>query len=577
MNRRYPRYPDDADYQTNAPSYYEDLARKNKLIKKLAKRIWEYDKTLANSLEELKDTLNNYIVIVDDKLEFIDNLIGDGFGNRIEALLREWVNDGTLNHIINEEVFNDLKLEIGKEINDLRTRNKYVKNTDRAINHMIEVGLTYYDREDFEYGNNNTMVSWDNPGVKIDGKYQIDCSSFMHALLMDIPFEKSAYVNNGVNYPNSNGFKFDTEKDKYPYNTVKPELMNTRMLANDIAYFAYVNGWQHYIKDNDFSTIEVGDFIFHHSSYDEGFYDDIGHIGVVIDIQVNNENIRNFTILESAGYSENGVSIEVKSENTLIKGKIKSFARFPLSDKGGLAKNINLVKNENTHLVKQDDFVTVDVNQKLEYYKPYTIYFEVDDLITNAYPRITVYDMQNNYRGTVFSFSQKKYRIGGNKSYYATFFIDKRIKDLSNSVIQIGLLNTQEQIFSYKVSNILLYTNYVNVSQLNNNFKEVDYYEKDNGTSIKLDDGTLIQTHRINDHEYIMSEEVNGVYRDTNEWVFPIEFKTPPVVSVSTTGAGIWSNLQQTPNTTKCMFNVFCNIEKSLTLNTFLIAIGRWK
>ena len=258
-------------------------------------------------------------------------------------------------------------------------------------------------------------------------------------------------------------------------------------------------------------------------------------------------------------------------------GQIKSFARFPLSDKGGLPTTINLVKNENTHLVKHNDFLTIDVNRKLEYYKPYTIYFEVDDLITNSYPRITLFDSKNNSRVTLFSFSQKKYSIGGDKSYYATFFIDKRIKDLSNSIIQIGLLNTQEQIFSYKLSNIVLYSNYVNVDTLNNNYKEVDYYEKDNGTSVKLDDGTLIQTHRINDHEYIMSEEVNGVYRDTNEWVFPIEFKTPPVVSVSTTGAGIWSNLQQTPNTTKCMFNVFCNIEKSLTLNTFLIAIGRWK
>lgn len=294
-----------------------------------------------------------------------------------------------------------------KEINDLRTRNKYVKNTDRAINNIIEIGLTYYDREDFEYGNINTMVSSNNPGVKINGKYQIDCSSFIHALLMDIPYEKSAYANNGVNYPNSNGYKFDIEKDKYPYNTVKPELMNIRILANDIAYFAHVNGWQHYIKDNDFSNIEVGDFIFHHSNYDEGFYDDIGHIGVVIDIQENNENMRSFTILESAACSTNGVSIEVKSEQTLVIGNIKSFARFPLSDKGGLPASINLVKNENTHIVKHDDFVSVDVNRKLEYYKPYTIYFEVDDLITNSHPRIAVYDSANNYRGTVFSFVQK--------------------------------------------------------------------------------------------------------------------------------------------------------------------------
>ena len=32
----YPFYDDENDYNTNAPSYYDDLARKQKLLKKLA-------------------------------------------------------------------------------------------------------------------------------------------------------------------------------------------------------------------------------------------------------------------------------------------------------------------------------------------------------------------------------------------------------------------------------------------------------------------------------------------------------------------------------------------------------------
>ena len=95
MNKRYPRYPDDADYQTNAPSYYDDLARKNKLIKKLAKRIWEYDKILADSLEEIEEVLRQVI----DK-------IGEGFNEEIYQLLVKWVEDGTLDHIINETLMN---------------------------------------------------------------------------------------------------------------------------------------------------------------------------------------------------------------------------------------------------------------------------------------------------------------------------------------------------------------------------------------------------------------------------------------------------------------------------------------
>ena len=90
-----PRYESDADYTTNAPSYYDDLARKNELLKILAKRIWEYDKTLDNSLEK-----------IDKALENVMNKIGEGFNEEIETLLVKWVNDGTLENIINHEIFN---------------------------------------------------------------------------------------------------------------------------------------------------------------------------------------------------------------------------------------------------------------------------------------------------------------------------------------------------------------------------------------------------------------------------------------------------------------------------------------
>lgn len=95
FRRRFPTYPDSADYKTNAPSYYEDLARKNKLIEELAKRIWEYDETLADSLAEVEGVLN----------EVVDK-IGGGFNSEIEELLIQWVADGTLDHIINETLMN---------------------------------------------------------------------------------------------------------------------------------------------------------------------------------------------------------------------------------------------------------------------------------------------------------------------------------------------------------------------------------------------------------------------------------------------------------------------------------------
>ena len=87
MNRRFPRYPDDADYQTNAPSYYEDLARKQKLMQLLTEKIWDYDDDIKEYFKRWEDNLAN---INEDVIE----------------MMVQWAEDGTLDHIINDTIFN---------------------------------------------------------------------------------------------------------------------------------------------------------------------------------------------------------------------------------------------------------------------------------------------------------------------------------------------------------------------------------------------------------------------------------------------------------------------------------------
>ena len=115
---RYPRYPDDSDYKTNASSYYDDLARKNKLIEILAEKIYGYEKVLAENLAEIERVLNAVI----DK-------IGEGFNQEIVELLEQWILDGTLDHIINETLMNKkadkteleaLEIELTKRINAIK-------------------------------------------------------------------------------------------------------------------------------------------------------------------------------------------------------------------------------------------------------------------------------------------------------------------------------------------------------------------------------------------------------------------------------------------------------------------------
>ena len=98
---KYPFYSDEADYNTNAPSYYDDLARKAELIKILAHRIWEYD-------EELRKRFERW-----DKLM-------EAFPEIAKELFREWLRNGTIEAIIRDELedFKDEVRELIKDIDD---------------------------------------------------------------------------------------------------------------------------------------------------------------------------------------------------------------------------------------------------------------------------------------------------------------------------------------------------------------------------------------------------------------------------------------------------------------------------
>lgn len=57
---REPFYTDEADYNTNAKSYYDDLARRQKLFELLAKRIWEYDESIDDALKDWDKNLEEF-------------------------------------------------------------------------------------------------------------------------------------------------------------------------------------------------------------------------------------------------------------------------------------------------------------------------------------------------------------------------------------------------------------------------------------------------------------------------------------------------------------------------------------
>lgn len=132
-----PKYPDDHDYTTNAPSYYDDLARKSKLIQLLSERIWEYDEELAKRFEAWDQNLE----------EFDDEVL---------KLLQEWINDGTMDHIINEEIFSwkadkteldAVQALLNAEIDGLKT----TKADQTALNALDDTKADQTDLDQMEY------------------------------------------------------------------------------------------------------------------------------------------------------------------------------------------------------------------------------------------------------------------------------------------------------------------------------------------------------------------------------------------------------------------------------------------
>ena len=125
FNSRIPRYNDDSDYTTNAPSYYDDLARKNQLLKTLSYRIWEYQEVINKQFNEWDEEIKKRFLEWDKNLEEFDE--------EVMKLLRQWINDGTFADIINEEIFSwkadkeyvDAEFErIDKELDEKANKNQ---------------------------------------------------------------------------------------------------------------------------------------------------------------------------------------------------------------------------------------------------------------------------------------------------------------------------------------------------------------------------------------------------------------------------------------------------------------------
>jgi hypothetical protein len=128
-----------------------------------------------------------------------------------------------------------------------------LRNTEGFINEIFRVCQTYTDNFDLlVYGNRYT--AWDSVVQTVNGKYELDCSSFINLLIHGVEFQKSRYAGNDDNTCNP---LFFNSIDSYEFR-----------LANQIAKYCVDNGYA--FVPSSLEEIQAGDIVFYSwTGYDE--------------------------------------------------------------------------------------------------------------------------------------------------------------------------------------------------------------------------------------------------------------------------------------------------------------------
>ena len=149
LRKVYPYYDESNNYNTNAKSYLDYLAKSNKLYEILAARIWEYEETLDLTLEEINDKLTRYIqqneYMLTDMLTKWDERI-ENLDDEVSHIFVTWLNDGTLEQIINHDILGNKadKTFVDSEIQRLNQKDEHL--TTQMVQ-SIQQNRNYIDNQ----------------------------------------------------------------------------------------------------------------------------------------------------------------------------------------------------------------------------------------------------------------------------------------------------------------------------------------------------------------------------------------------------------------------------------------------
>lgn len=311
-----------------------------------------------------------------------------------------------------------------------------IHNSEGFIQKITDVCKTYTDNFDkFVYG--NIYTAYDETTKQVNGKWQLDCSSFQNLLIRGVTFKNSRYAGNADNIENPLFFnKFD------PYEF---------RLANTMAKWLYDNGYT-FKPAADFSNIEAGDLVFFSwedttGEFHENAFMHIDHVAMFL-------QKKNDTVYQTIQYEEDTSDFFFDVGNGYM-GRAVLVARIPFPMVENTGNNIVLDSHETRALNNSTSFEIGEysLEKPMSAGKLYTCCFKGNVQTDGVY--FLLRDSKDTK--TLYSDSGAKTKLGENE-YRFSFVCPSGLADYSKIVI--SCTNKNEGAKTVSVRNFCLYEGY---------------------------------------------------------------------------------------------------------------------
>ena len=255
-----------------------------------------------------------------------------------------------------------------------------IVNSDGAITVLLKTGFDYLGRYelDFGYGSHYTMFNsecqkgYSNEGLYEGLKYQMDCSSFVQAALLGVPYQESRYYLGTEAHNNCihKIFQFDQFAEYNYYMLAYPEECGAdygRMYANKIAKYFYDRGLLFKVNP-DLSNLKTGDLLFWgNGGFDKDFFLDIGHVAICSDSWKDKFGQCHVKIIQSLSEKSCDYSSELKYAARVPLSEIQEEYDTLTVDALSIIKNVEIKKGE------QQLLATIELTEELRNREIYTM------------------------------------------------------------------------------------------------------------------------------------------------------------------------------------------------------------